>query len=175
MKTIENQDGIIWVEIPHQIRARAYAFADEESYLDWLRDSTSEQVSYFSWNESDWDNRKNDLIYEGQPSDDPSLKWWKEGEKLFKNGAKEIVEITAHFPVESGIYDAEAAPRERDIREEWLGHDYHAAYTLDYEAAMRIIDQKDRRTGHQAIESRTEIAKAAREIGWITDEDDTNE
>jgi hypothetical protein len=162
---MKTENGLIYVQVPHQRDPKAYAFADDASFVEWLEESAPPGFSYRIFTRPEWDSYVAES--ENEVGDDNWTRWDKPGYDLFGAGAKEIVQVWRNESNRE-LFPLEDAPEKVECLMDAID-DFHTHYVVR-EKRWKAIESGDL-TGiqtHQKHETAAVIRDAAEELGWIS-------
>lgn len=172
-----NDEGIIYLENPHQLPPRAYAFADEAEFRKWLAQACErKEFSYATHDRQSW------LANAAETGEEEGGDWWnrwvKPGLDLFDAGAQEIVEVWGRGNLVT-LADKRTAPSEIDAMLQALD-DWHQFRVLRKAATLRELETDGAGLSHhQSWKCLARIEECANELGWIestqSEEEETND
>ncbi len=165
--------GIIYLENPHQMPPRAYAFDDEQEFTQWLRQACERKdFSYRVHDRASWDE------YVAESGEEPESDWFAQwaapGYKLFDAGASEIVEIWARGSLVA-LEDRKTADTEIKAMLNCLD-DFHQHRVLNKEQTLRELATGGAGLSHhQNWKCLARIEECANTLGWIEEEPKADE
>ena len=164
-KIMNAQNSLIYVQVPHQRNPKAFAFADDASFIEWLEESAPPGFSYRTFTRPEWDSYVAET--ENEIGGDDWIRWDKPGYDLFDAGAKEIVQVWRNESNRE-LFPLEDAPEKVECLMDAID-DFHTHYVVR-EERWKAIESGDL-TGiqtHQQHETAAVIRDAAEELGWIS-------
>lgn len=157
MTTTTQDEGLIYVIVPHQLPAEACACPNEDTLIRILEISVGDDFTYLIIPKEDWEAESEEL--------EPDNPYKKQGDALFAAGAESIVYISNGAGWE--VHDARTAPSRINSLFD-AADDYHIHYILTKERALEILQSGVPWHGHQSFRTVSAIRDAAVELGWVT-------
>lgn len=163
--TSTTSTALIYVEVPHQIPARAFSFDSQEDLAAFLL-STHPQFSYSTYTRSEWEAAAREWA-DGDEAD--YQRFIKPGIDLFDAGVQIIAQHTNASGTDEELSDAEDTTKEAAVYA-YATHDFHTAYTLDRDATLRAIATGEGIAPHQSTRVRLLLKEEAISLGWLKDD-----
>jgi len=157
-------EGIIYIQVPHQGKARAFTFKSQDEFIDFLRQEAPVGFSYRTFTREEWMTEAHESGHE------IGSDWWNEwvapGIKLFDAGADQIAEVWRNESNRELIPDPH--PEEEQSLLWRAVDDFNTHYYLGHDEAVRILNIGPRALyhAHQQYEAFRAIEKAADDLGW---------
>lgn len=158
----------IFIEVPHQSRAEAWAFPDKEALFSVLEAGVSDEFWYCAYTREEWIAQKSEDV------EDEGEEWasvyYNPAIKLFDAGAERVVETSNYSHDSYEIFEESKGISRLDALIEDFVHDLHS-YEMFTNKDEFIKWFNSDKGGHQSIEQRTEAEKAAIRLGWLEPEE----
>ena len=160
----------IFIEVPHQLRAEAWVFNDEDALISALESGVSAEFMYYAYTREEWVTEHEDMVKD--ESEEWAKKYYDPAIKLFDAGAEKVVEADGWSSKSYQIFEETKGMGRLDALIEEFVHDLHGYNMFTNKAEFIEWLNSDNMAGHQAIEQRTEAKKAAIDLGWLEPEED---
>jgi len=159
-------DGIIYVQVPHQAKSKAFAFKSKEEFIEFLRQQAPNGFSFTTYERDEFDEVKSEENTGHEIGSDWWNKWVKPGSDLFDQGADIVAEVWTNEV--SQEYLADPHPDEEFSRLFRSVDDFNTHYYLGHDEAIRIlkIGSSALNHTHQQYESLQAMEKAADTLAW---------
>jgi len=162
-------DAIIYIQVPHQSKVKAFIFSNPSEFTEWLRKQAPEGFSVTTYTRVEFEEAN----CEGSTGHEVGSDWWnkwvKPGMDLFDEGAETVTEIwhnevSQEYLPDAG-HDEEFSALFRAV------DDFNTHYYMGHDEAIRIlkIGPSALHHTHKQGEAYRALAKSADDLGWCYD------